>query len=220
VEVVINGIKLYYEKNGSGSPIILLHGNGEDHTIFDKLAEKLSEDFTVYMPDSRCHGQSGAGRLDYELMADDIVGFIRALDLNKPVLYGFSDGGIIGLIIAIKYTALLSKLIVSGVNTNPLGLKSRFLLSYGWQYLIKRSVFDRLILTQPHVKKNELAKIKIPVLLTAGEKDMIRERHTKTVANAIPGSRLIILPGENHGSYIVHSDKMNEIIKKFCCENG
>jgi pimeloyl-ACP methyl ester carboxylesterase len=58
------------------------------------------------------------------------------------------------------------------------------------------------------------------VLLTAGEKDMIRERHTKTVANAIPGSRLIILPGENHGSYIVHSDKMNEIIKKFCCENG
>lgn len=215
MEAVINGIKLYYEKTGSGSPIILLHGNGEDHSIFDKLAEKLSADFTVYTPDSRCHGKSGAGRLDYELMAEDIAGFIRILGLDKPVLYGFSDGGIIGLIIAIKYRDMLSKLIVSGVNINPFGLKPNVLFSYGWQYLVKRSDFDRLIITQPHIKKTELSRIKVPVLLTAGEKDMIREQHTRIIAKAIPESRLVILPGEDHGSYIVHSDKMYELIKNF-----
>jgi pimeloyl-ACP methyl ester carboxylesterase len=213
VECIVNGVKLYYEKTGSGSPIILLHGNGEDHTIFDKLAEKLSADYTVYAPDSRCHGKSSAGKLDYALMAEDIVEFIRALGLEKPVLYGFSDGGIIGLIIAMQYPEILSKLIVNGVNINPFGLKLSVLLSYGWQYILKHSVFDCLILTQPHIKSEELGKINIPVLLTAGEHDMIREKHTKTIANAIPGSKLIILPGEDHGSYIVHSDKMYEVIK-------
>ena len=213
MELSTNGVKLYYEKAGSGSPILLLHGNGEDHTIFDKLAEKLSADFTVYTPDSRCHGKSGTGKLDYDLMAEDIVGFIRTFEIKRPVLYGFSDGGIIGLIIAMKYPDLLSRLIVSGVNINPLGLKLGDLLSYGMQYLRKRSVFDRLILTQPHIKTEELGKINIPVLLTAGEHDLIRKKHTKAIANAIPGSKLIILPGEDHESYIVHSDKMHKIIK-------
>lgn len=220
MEVTINGINLYYENTGSGGPIILLHGNGEDHTIFDKLTEKLSADYTVYTPDSRCHGKSGPGRLDYKLMAEDIVGFIRMLGLEKPVLYGFSDGGIIGLIIAMKYPDILSRLIVSGVNLNPFGLKFRFLLSTGMQYFKKRSIFDRLMLTQPHIKAGELGKIKIPVLLTAGEQDLIREKHTKRIASAIPDSRLFILPGEDHGSYIAHSDKMYEIIKNFVREDA
>lgn len=216
MEITVNGINLYYEKTGAGVPIILLHGNGEDHAIFDKLAEKLSADFTVYAPDSRCHGKSGAGRLDYALMAEDVIGFIRALAIKKPILYGFSDGGIIGLLIAMKYPDILSKLIVSGVNVNPFGLKIGFLLSTVKQYLKKRSAFDRLMLTQPHIKARELDKIRIPVLLTAGERDLIREKHTKRIANAIPNSKLMILPGEDHGSYVAHSDQLYTIIKNFC----
>ena len=125
MKVKVNDIVLNYDVVGSGYPIILLHGNGENYTIFNKLIDKLKEDYTVYAVDSRCHGESDdTEEVSYNLMAEDIIAFIKELNIENPMLYGFSDGGIVGLLVAIKEPELLSKLIVSGVNINPKGLKN------------------------------------------------------------------------------------------------
>jgi pimeloyl-ACP methyl ester carboxylesterase len=120
----LQDITLYYEKTGQGKPIILLHGNGENHKIFDELVLQLSREYTVYAIDSRGHGKSSKTKsLDYYRMAEDIAGFIKLLNIEKPILYGFSDGGILGLIIGFRYPQLLSKLIISGANIRPEGIK-------------------------------------------------------------------------------------------------
>ena len=74
----VNGIKLYYEKTGEGEPIILIHGNGESHKIFDVAVNVLKTQFTVYAVDSRGHGQSSAIKeIHYDDMAEDIFCFIK-----------------------------------------------------------------------------------------------------------------------------------------------
>ena len=124
MEIIANNVKLNYEVFGEGTPIILLHGNGEDIKIFDKLILKLKSKYKVYAIDSRCHGKSEKTKnISYELMCDDIIDFIKKLKIKKPILYGFSDGGIIGLLLAIKNSKILSKLIVSGANLDPKGFK-------------------------------------------------------------------------------------------------
>ena len=93
MNVQVNGVILYYEKQGSGPPLVLLHGNGEDGRIFDRTAEVLAPHYTVYTIDSRCHGQSSRDvPLSYDLMAADVLAFTKALKLEKPVICGFSDG--------------------------------------------------------------------------------------------------------------------------------
>jgi pimeloyl-ACP methyl ester carboxylesterase len=122
--IKVNGIELFYEKYGSGNPIVLLHGNGEDHTIFDVLVLQLSQHHTVYAIDSRGHGKSSSVKsLDYRVMMEDIAAFITKLGIENAMLYGFSDGGIIGLLLAIEHPSMLSKLIISGANTHPGGIK-------------------------------------------------------------------------------------------------
>jgi len=212
----VNGIELYYEKTGQGLPIVLLHGNGEDHSIFDLLTPRLSSKYTVYAIDSRDHGKSSKVKhLDYQSMMEDVAEFIRQLDIQSPLLYGFSDGGIIGLLLAIKYPGLISKLIISGANTHPNGTK-RFTHNFmKIIYFFTRNRKYKLMLTQPNITEAELQSIVTPTLVLAGSKDVIIEEHTRTLARNIPGSTLRILDGETHSSYVIHSDKLYAIIEEF-----
>lgn len=212
----VHDITLYYEKSGQGTPIILLHGNGESHKIFDKLVPMLNTKYTVYAIDSRGHGKSSSAKeLDYKLMAEDIVGFMKALHIEKPILYGFSDGGILGLIIASRYPDILSKLIISGANLNPNGVKLKFIKIFRLVYLLTRSSKYKLMLTQPDISDDELQKIKIETLVLAGSNDMIDEEHTKHIAESIPKSALKIIPGETHMSYVIDNKKLYGIIRPF-----
>ena len=105
----INNVKLYYDVVGIGSPLILIHGNGESHEIFDEAVKLLSEHFTCYLLDSRGHGQSQkVSEYHYADMAEDVYQFIQALSLHNITFYGFSDGGIIGLLLASRYPDCLS----------------------------------------------------------------------------------------------------------------
>lgn len=218
--IQLNGQILYYEKTGEGKPVILVHGNGETHKIFDALIPKLARRYEVYAIDSRGHGQSAdAQELHYEDMAEDVATFVRALGLNAPALYGFSDGGIIGLIAASKYPGLFSALAVSGANLTPSGLKFLPRLGMRLKYLKKKSPLLRLMLKEPHITKNDLSKITIPVLVTAGSKDMIKKRETKRIASRLPNATLKILYGETHASYVVHSDKLFSTLNRFFREN-
>ena len=216
MEIQVNKVKLYYEEYGSGQPIILLHGNQETHEIFDKLINKLKDNYKVYAIDSRCHGKSeNPKEISYNLMCDDIVDFIKVLNIEKPILYGFSDGGIIGLLIAIKETNLLSNLIISGANITPDVFTFFDNLITKIFYFFTRSKYIKMMLDEPNITLEDLHKITIPVHVLAGEKDVIKYEHTKLIADNISNSTIEIIKGEKHGSYIIHSNKIYELIKKY-----
>ena len=172
--------------------MILLHGNGEDHSIFAETAEILKEHFAVYMPDTRGHGRSeGVEEYHYADMAEDLRELIRALGLERPLLCGFSDG------------------------VTPKGMKTRWYRLFQKEYQRTGDAKLKLMLREPHITAEQLARIRIPVLVTAGSRDLIRRRETERIAAGIPGSRLKILKGEDHGSYIVHCGKLAELLVDF-----
>ena len=216
MKILVNNVNLYYEEYGNGQPIILLHGNQETHEIFDKLIDKLKENYKVYAIDSRCHGKSeNPIDISYDLMCDDIIEFIKKLNIQKPILYGFSDGGIVGLLIAIKEPNLLSNLIISGANITPDVLTFFDNMITKLFYFFTRSKYIKMMLDEPNIPLRDLKKINIPVHVLAGEKDVIKYEHTKLIADNISNSTLEIIKNETHGSYIIHSDKLYEIIKKY-----
>jgi len=219
----VNGVDIFYEDNGTGPAIVLLHGNGEDHTIFDKLTESLADRYRVIAVDSRDHGLSTRNKkgeeLHYSDMAEDIVQLIEQLQLEKPALYGFSDGGILGLLIAEKYPGLLNCLMVSGANTNPKAVKFWLRWSLAVLCLFTPLPKLRMMLREPQIDSTALASITIPVLVLAGQKDLVLEADTRLIAGSIPRAILQIVPGEGHGSYIVHSEKLHGLLAPFLSEH-
>ena len=216
MKINVNGIDINYEKTGEGRPLVMVHGNGEDHSIFDEAIALLKKKYTCYAVDSRNHGGSGSvPELHYDDMTNDMVAFMDALDLNDVIFYGFSDGGIIGLLLISSHPNCIGALAISGTNLSPDGLIPSFAEEYT---AINRNQSDPLItlmLTEPHIDPEALRKIAVPVLVTAGENDLILRSETERIANLIPNSTLVILEGEDHGSYIVNSDIMGGLLIDF-----
>ena len=213
--IEVNGTRLHYEKRGEGRPLILLHGNGEDHTIFQQALLLLEKRFCCYAVDSRCHGQSWGGALHYSEMAEDMLCFMEQLDLRDVILYGFSDGGIVGLLAA-PQTDRISTLIVSGANLTPTGIKLWERLKMRVEYLFRKDPKLALMLNEPYISDDILARIRADTLVLAGDSDVIYEEETRHIADAIPGAELQILEDEDHGSYIVHSEKIAKLIIDYC----
>lgn len=120
----VNDIDLYYEEYGSGTPLVLLHGNGEDHTTFSVLGEALRHRFHIYAFDSRGHGlSSSVSEYHYADMATDIAKALETL-FDSPVdILGFSDGGVIALFLGIWFPKLIRRMILCGSNYHPYGIK-------------------------------------------------------------------------------------------------
>ena len=216
MDAYVNGIRLFYEQYGEGRPLVLLHGNGEDHTIFDEAMEVLGEHFTCFAIDSRGHGQSDmVDELHYDDMASDLLAFLEALDLWDVVLCGYSDGGIVALL-ASRWTDRVTDLIVCGANTRPRALKRRAYLEILWEHRRDPNIYNTILLKEPHIPVEDLAAICARTLVVAGSRDIIREENTRFIAETIPGAELMILPGEDHGSYINHSDRIADIILDYC----
>lgn len=209
-------IELYYEVVGEGEPLIMVHGNSEDHTIFDTASEILAKNFTCYLIDSRGHGESTkTNNLDYRIMAEDIKAFITALNLKGCSYYGLADGGIIGLIAAAKYPELFKNLIISGVNTNPKGIKPWTYYAFKIFNFFHPTARFRLLLEQPNITDEELKQIKCKTFVLAGNHDLVLEEHIKHIASQIPNATLKIIDGESLGSYVVHREKIAHLITEF-----
>ena len=197
----------------------MVHGNGEDHTIFDEASEILKDRFTVYLVDSRDHGQSTkVSDLHYSDMADDLLVFLNDLDLKDVTFYGFSDGGILGLLLAQK-TDRISRLIVSGANMTPNGVKGWLKTVIKIMYFFNKDGKLRMMLKEPNITAEELSSIKVPTTVIAGEKDLVIRKETEAIAAAIPGSKLRIIKGEGHGSYIVHKTAVADLILEETAQN-
>jgi len=219
MRVHANGINIYYETAGKGQPVLLLHGNGEDHTIFDLLTEGLKTDHEVFALDTRGHGESEKiGSFHYSDMAEDVASFIKELKIKKPVVYGFSDGGIIGLMLASRYPDMLSGVVASGPNLTPKALKLSARLPMRIANVFKRDPLVEMMIKEPNMTDADLSKIKVPVLITVAEKDVIPISHAEHIADKIPNGSLIVVPYENHYSYIIHSDWLFPLISDFINE--
>lgn len=105
MEIQVNGVTLYYEVVGKGpKPFIFIHGNGEDHKTFSGIEKYLGDRYTLYLVDSRGHGQSSnLDEITYGDIAEDLISFIKSLNLKKPHIFGYSDGGNVALIAAIDF---------------------------------------------------------------------------------------------------------------------
>ena len=211
--IQLNGQVLYYEKTGEGSPLILLHGNGESHEIFDALIPGLSRQYTVYAIDSRGQGGSATPKsYHYADMAQDVVNFITSLEIERPIICGYSDGGIVALMVAMERSELLSSIVVCGANLSPAGLTGKARREMKSLYKKTGSPLIAMMLEEPNIPAESLSKITIPAIICAGSKDIIKPKETQTIADHIPNSTLHIFEGETHSSYVVHSDKLHSVL--------
>ena len=196
---------------GEGFPLVLLHGNGEDHTYFQHQLEPFSQTYRVIAVDTRGHGQSPRGEAPFTLeqFAQDLKEFLDGRGIAKCHLLGFSDGANIALLFALKHPQYIEKLILDGADLDPSGVRPSvqipIVLRWACLGLLRR--LDRkllpkwelldLMVTQPHIPLLELRGLRMPTLVVAGERDMIKESHSRAIAASIPGSRLAILPGDH-----------------------
>ena len=202
-------IQLHFTKTGSGPPLLLLHGNGEDGTYFAHQISEFSRDFTVYAIDTRGHGRSPRGTAPFTLsqFADDLLAFMEGQRIPQADILGFSDGGNIALLFALRYPDRVRRLILNGANLDPKGVKTSVQLPVVLGYHIA-SLFRApkaranaellgLMVNEPHIAPAELRKLSMPVLVIAGDRDMIRDDHTRLIAESIPGAKLAIIPGDH-----------------------
>ena len=215
--IQLNSQIICYERTGDqGTPVILIHGNGEDHHIFDPLVERLNKYNVVYAMDTRGHGESATPKeYHYSDMANDVINLIKALDIEKPYLIGYSDGGIISLLVAMQAGELLSGIVCCGANLSPAGLHHRDLREMKKDYKKYNDPKTLLMLQEPNINPDDLNKITVPTMIFAGEDDIVKQKETEKIANSIPNAVLNILPGETHSSYIVKKDTLYPYIYNF-----
>ena len=202
---------LYYKEKGKGKPLILLHGNGEDSSYFESQMDYFSQTRRVIAVDTRGHGRSPRGPAPFTIrqFAEDLREFVEEMGIERADLLGFSDGGNIAIIFALRYPERVDRLILNGANLWSRGVKPSvqipIILGYYAASFIghfsgkarANAELLRLMVKDPNIEQEELRNIQSPTLVIAGERDMIREEHTRLIAAEIPGAELRIIPGDH-----------------------
>ena len=215
--IQLNSQVIYYEHMGEGAKtLILLHGNGEDHTIFEELCSALKNDFDIYALDSRGQGLSATpNEYHYKDMAQDVLNLIEALSLKDVAVFGFSDGGIVALLAEIMSPGTFSHIITAGANTSPDALTFHCRREIKREFKNTQNPLVEMMLLEPHITDKELSEIKCPVLMFGGQKDLVSSKEFDHMNKVINGSTLAIIHGEDHGSYVIHSDKLAPELRFF-----
>ena len=219
---------LNFTEKGYGAPLILLHGNGESSGYFVNQIDRFANEYRVIAVDTHGHGASPRGNKPFtlETFADDLKNLLDSLNIEKANILGFSDGGNIAVIFALKYPERVASLVLNGANLFPSGLKSSFLipvkvlfavfslLSHFSRRAKRRSELLYLMAKQPNIQPERLSSIKCPVLVIAGTQDVIKEKHTKLIAASLPDSSLCFLKG-GHSIAKTNSVEFNSAVEKF-----
>ncbi len=221
----VNGLSMYYEVTGAGPPLLAMAGGTMSLEMFSEDIELLSKSFTVLAPEQMGHGRTAddTGRaFDYHDMAESTYELLVQLGIESTLVYGFSDGGVVGIDLAIHHPERVQKLAMSGANFQVDGLRpstrdwifsatgetwpEHLRESYErlspdgpqhWNELIER--IQQMWLHQPDYSTEALATITAPTLVIAGDQDAITPEHTVSLFRAIPNAQLCIVPNEGHG---------------------
>ena len=205
----LSEVNMHYLVFGKGKPeLILVHGNGGSADSLREAATYLANEYTVYVPESRCHGKSSdPGEISYHLMAKDLKEFIEAMGLEKPVVMGHSDGGINAITLAADYPDVPGAIISCGANSHPKTFKLYFPLGVAIKNLFKHDKLNDLMLTEPDFTPEYLAQIRCPAYIVSGQSDIMWINDTVFIAENIPDADMTVLKGETHSSYMSKDGK-------------
>ena len=215
--IEVNGQRLLYAVRGpeDGRPVVLLHGNGGSHRSMATQAKQLAKaGYRVYSPDSR--GQGANPPLEeyhYADMMEDTYCFIKALGLEKPAVYGWSDGGIIGLMLESQHPGTCGLLAVSGANLKP-DCGEGFEEFKAW-ILSEGTPLAMMMLSEPDIDPKSLSAIQCPTHVTVGDRDLISVEHTHLISDNIPHSELVVVRNGTHSSFIKRNPRMGRMLLDF-----
>ncbi len=221
-------IKLNYLEKGKGETLLLLHGNGEDHSYFKAQIAHFSQKYRVIAIDTRGHGGTKRGNAPFTLtqFAEDLRCFMDENHISSAHILGFSDGGNIALLFALKYPERVNKLILNGANLKPNGLKPLVLLPVVFGYRMatrfaqknakakKKAELLSLMVNEPQIEEIDLRSLPMHTLVIVGTRDMIREKHSRAIAANIPRAELVLLKGD-HFLAKKRPDAFNFSVSKF-----
>lgn len=204
-------IQNYYVEQGQGETLILLHGNGEDGSYFVHQMKYFSRKYRVIAVDTRGHGKTPRGEAPFtiEQFADDLYVFMCEHEIEKAHILGFSDGGNIAMVFVMKYPERVERLILNGANLNGRGVKPSVQIPIIWGYrsckkFAKKSPDAKknakmlgLMVNEPHLREEDLEKIKAKTLVIVGTKDLIKKSHTEAIYANIEDSELVFIEGDH-----------------------
>ena len=230
----VNGIRMYYETYGTGPSLLLIHGNGGSIYGMRCQIEYFSNSYHVIAADNRSHGKTsdGEGPLTYEQMTDDLAELLETLHIDSVDIIGQSDGGILALLLAIRYPSKVKKLVASSPNLRPdttalsawafpimkgdldeaNAMIAKKDSSQNWQR-VKR--WNELMLNGPHIPVADLHRILAPTLIMGGDDDVIPPEHLIEIYRNIPRAHLAILPGATHFNHQKHYAAYNSFAERF-----
>jgi pimeloyl-ACP methyl ester carboxylesterase len=226
----VRGFEMHYEVYGHGQPLLLIHGNGGSIVSMANQIPFFSKSYQVIAADSRSQGKSfdAQDSLSYEMMADDYNALMDSLHLDSAYIVGWSDGGIIGLLMAIRHPEKVKKLAVTGANIRPdttavsaadIRYMKENLLSLRDQKQDAKTrneiKLTQLMIDEPNISFKSLQRIHCPVLVICGDHDIIKTEHTLEIYRSIPGASLWILPGSGHDTCIRFKDDFNTQVYRF-----
>jgi pimeloyl-ACP methyl ester carboxylesterase len=221
-------IEHHYIEKGTGTPLILLHGNGESADYFRGQIDAFAEEYHVYALDTRGHGGTPRGEAPFTIrqFADDLLEFMDGHRIAKAHLLGFSDGANVAMVFAIRHPDRVDRLILNGANLNAGGVKrsTQIPIEIGYR-IAKRFAANSdsagrnaemlgLMVNDPNVSPAELAGIRAKTLVIAGTRDMIREVHTRLIAESIPDAKLVFVRG-THFIANRHPGEFNRAVLDF-----
>jgi len=221
----IRGHKIFYAVQGNGPALVLLHGGGDsgEHS-FARQLDEFSEHHRIVAPDQVGQGRTPdvAGPLSYTGMMEDTAALLQHLNLRRVDVVGFSDGGILALMLAVRHPELVERLVVSGVNIAPEGLGAGNLETLrATENPDPKTIDEKLAhlwLTSPtetELSLAMLAKIKQPVLVISGDRDAVTLEHTLEIYHALPDAQLCVLPGTDHTTFSSRPEWLSPIISTF-----
>lgn len=228
-EFIHDGQSIFYKTLGADdaglrTPLLLLHGNGEDMDTFQRVVPLIEHSKRIVLMDSRLQGRScpsagGSERLSYELIASDALALMEHLGVREYDVVGYSDGGIAGLIMAMRSNRI-RKLITLGANTDPSGLTAKARREIRAELKKACGSGDaltaelmRLMLEEPNISADELASIICEVTVILGSRDaLISKKHSLRIASSIPRASHIILDGAGHDIPLTHANELAKLI--------
>ena len=237
------GVRTYYDELGTGDPVVLLHGGGGGADSWLGQRPGLAERYRVLIPERRGHGRSPDvdGPVTMEIFAADTAAFIEALELGPAHVIGWSDGGKVGMSLALNRPDLVRKLVLIGAELTEAGgtvanqalltpeglesLKTFFRQLYeplspdGPEHFdVVFAKWRQMWENLPDVDLTALKALPMPVLLMQGDDDCVRIEHTAEVARAIPDARVAVVPGTSHGLPLEKPDLVSRLLLDFLAD--
>ena len=240
--VTVQGAEIAYAVTGTGDPVVLVHGGDANSEHWAFQAPALAEQFQVILLDSRGHGRSpyNGGPLTYTQLADDVLALLDHLDVARAHLVGWSDGGIIGIDLALRHPQRLRKVVAFGANADLGGYRTdtgedegAIIYAFGAhndrdyarlspapeRYEAMVAALRQMWSTEPAYTAAELGAITTPFLIMAGaDEEIIAKAHTRYLAATIPGAELALLPNCGHFGLMQEPEAFNAAMLAFLQE--